>query len=261
MSQPDRATNVSRLVERDGFAVARAQLSANTVDELRSLGDSLVASNAAQSKQVLYTHEAPTTPRPALGRLMDQWLNVHRRSKQESSHGPIEALRPAVNRWLDCDAVMFQDVWMEKRAPHAVFPWHQDFPFWPVDRPIGLIVWAPLDPVDASNGGLHLARMSHLHGCGPPVDLHSGLSQAADRTIEFSPSGFQVDCPELSPGDVVIFHPLTWHMSPPNRSGRRRRVWASTWLHGETRWAIERAPRHPIAGVVEDGSFVREGVR
>lgn len=261
MPSPDRAPNVSSLVERDGFAVVRAQLSAKIIDELRALGASLAASSAPQSRQVLYTHEAPTTPRPALGRLMDQWLNVHRRSAPDSSRGAIEALRPAMNSWLGCDGVLFQDVWMEKRSSHDIFPWHQDFPFWPVDRPAGLIVWAPLDPVDAHNGGLHLARNSHLDGCGPPIDLHSGLSQWSDRKIEFSPGDFQIECPALSPGDAVIFHPLTWHMSPPNRSGRRRRAWASSWLHRDTRWAIDRAPRHPIAGVVEDGALVREGGR
>src|SRR5690606_38905490 len=48
-----------------------------------------------------------------------------------------------------------------------------------------------------------------------------------------------------APGDVLIHHPLTWHMSPPNPSGRRRRGYSITWLDSAARWAPDRCP-HPL---------------
>lgn len=147
---------------------------------------------------------------------------------------------------------------MDKRAGHAPFPWHQDFPFWPVDRPVGLIAWTPLDPCDEENGALQIALGSHRAGVGPAIDLHSGEPQAGYERSTFRPADHALASPSLAPGDVILFHPLTWHRSPPNVTGAARRVWASTWLQGDARWSRQRAPRHPLSSKITDGAALRD---
>ena len=96
---------------------------------------------------------------------------------------------------------------MEKGPDHATFPWHQDFPFWPVDAPIGAVVWAALDPINAISGGLHIAVGSHVLGAGPSIDLHAGHPQLAGNKLpDFA--RYQTVSPVLAPGDAIVFHPL-----------------------------------------------------
>ncbi len=145
---------------------------------------------------------------------------------------------------------------MDKGASHRPFPWHQDFPFWPVDAPLGLIVWAPLDPVDELSGGLWIAEGSQRAGIGPAIDLHTGAAQPGSAGMMLDPARYETARPRLAPGDAIVFHPLAWHASPANRSGRRRRVWSSTWLGASARWSHARAPRHPLCRVLQDGALV-----
>lgn len=215
----------------------------------------------AQSADILFTHAPPPAeldggePR-GMQRLMEQWLNPHRRPPPLGTGEAVAALRPAVERWLDEPAVLFQDMLMEKGASHRRFPWHQDFPFWPVNAPIGLVVWAPLDPVDEGSGGLQLAAGSHSSGVGPAIDLHTGEAQPGSPGVMVDVARFEVVRPRLEPGDAIVFHPLLWHASGENRAGRRRRAWASSWLGASARWSHARAPRHPLCRVIEDGGAV-----
>lgn len=245
------------LTER-GFAVAERLVPDEALASLAEIFRRHDEAALPRSAEILYTHAPPpAAPTPGgMRRLMDQWLNPHRRPPPLSTRAAAEALRAAVTAWLGEPAILFQDVLMEKTAGHEPFPWHQDFPYWPVDAPIGLVVWAPLDPMDETSGGLQLAAGSHHAGVGPAIDLHTGEAQPGSRGATPDPARFDVVRPALASGDAIIFHPLTWHASPVNRSGRRRRVWASTWLGASARWSHARAPRHPLCRVVEDGAPV-----
>lgn len=192
---------------------------------------------------------------------MDQWLNPYRRAQPLSTQAVADGLAGRVGDWLGQTSFLFQDVLMAKQSGHQPFPWHQDFPFWPVDRPLGLVLWVPLDPITAERGGLHLAVGSHRHGVGPAVDLHTGAPQAGAAGIALLGEKYQVACPTLAPGDAIVFDPLTWHRSPENCSGQPRRVWSSTWLGEGARWFRGRAPRHPLGDQIEDGALVSTFLR
>jgi len=240
----------------DGFTVVREIVTAHEVAALRTIIDDFIVTGIEPTRQVLYTHAEPAESRPAMTRIMHQWLNPHRRVP-ETLVSALSAARSLASAILGEPPVLFQDVLLDKRAGHAAFPWHQDMPYWPVDRQDGIIVWVALDPVDAAAGGVHVLRHSHQQGEGPPIDLHTGSPQSGGQPIECPMDG-EILCPILAPGDALVFHTLTWHCSPPRDSAGSRRAWASSWLSRGTRWNIGRAPRHPLASLVADGSEVTE---
>jgi ectoine hydroxylase-related dioxygenase (phytanoyl-CoA dioxygenase family) len=151
--------------------------------------------------------------------------------------------------------VLFQDILMIKKSGHAPFEWHQDYPFWPIDSPRGLILWVPAQDVDAENGGLGFSDGSHLQGIGPSMDLHTGLPQLG--TTGQIPTSMDQITPELKAGDALIFTSLTWHRSDVNNSGVPRLAWSSTWLHPDSRWDLQKAPNHPLSEEFKHGELVR----
>lgn len=242
--------------DRDGFLVLRGLLVPSDCRHVSQRLAELDAAGLQRSRQVLYTHQPPPPSRPPLNALMDQWLNPLLTNLDGHTGRILALVQATVAATLGHGVVPLQDLALEKRANHAIFPWHQDQPFWAVDRTDGAVVWIALDGSTAANGGLQLAAGSHRHGRGPPIDLHTGESQAG--SIGAVPPGLdsQATCPELAPGDAILFSSLCWHCSGLNTSNTVRRAWAISWIHELARWDFSQAPRHPIRGLVADGSEV-----
>ena len=260
----------------DGVTLIRGFFTGDEIGSLRVAVDALLASDVPRSRQVLYTHE-PTPPgRPHFDALMYQWLNPHLLPDRGSTRALVLATRARVREILGAEPVLFQDLLLLKRAGHPRFPWHQDFPFWPVDRPIGVIVWTPLIAADEHTGGLAFARASHRlagyppantdpgRGAGgtelwPAVDLHTGRLQGDEQ---IAPDRALTTCdivrPRFQAGDAAVFDPLLFHMSPAKSAGPTRAAWSSIWLHPSVRWHHGRAPRHPLCRRVPDGAPVTE---
>lgn len=259
MEQGD-SERARRALDESGFAIVRGLIPAADRDALAEIFRRHEHDGVATSAEVLFTHAPPPAATPGaprgMQRLMRQWLNPHRRPAPFTTRELAGALQPLVDAWLDEPAVLFQDLLLEKRDEHRPFPWHQDLPFWPVDRPIGVVVWAPIDPASERSGGLLLAEGSHRAGVGPSIDLHTGAPQLDSPGSMIDLTTYPIARPALAPGDAIVFHPLLWHASPPNHSGRPRRAWASTWLGASARWSHARAPRHPLCRLLEDGALV-----
>lgn len=253
----------------EGFCVLRKLLSPDTVARLRQLIDQHRQS-VAPSHQILYTHQVPVATRspfantaardalPGMAALMEQWLNPHRREEPLSTLSIAAGLRERMRSLLCSEPVLFQDMLMSKNPGHQPLPFHQDFPFWPVAEPLGGVLWSALDPIDPAAGGLCVARGSHVTGIGPAIDLHSGQAQPGCPGDLIELSADATETPELDPGDAIWFHPLLWHRSGSNQSGRQRRVWSSTWLPAQAHWSIDNAPRHPLARRFKQGATVGE---
>lgn len=247
-------------LDADGYVAIPGALPPALVHALRHVMERLRDTGVPPSRQVLYTHAPPPGTPPGMERLMDQWLNPHRRTDASSALA-VDPIRTLADALLPSPAILFQDVLMEKTEAHAPFPWHQDLPYWPVDRTDGLIVWVALDDVDAGSGGVRFLRGSHRSGAGPAIDLHTGAPQEGTGTTSGVPPEGAEDCPSLQAGDAVAFHALAWHSSSAKRGGARRRAWATSWLSSGTRWNVARAPRHPLAQRMIDGEVVREWER
>lgn len=247
-----------RALRAQGWWLCRGALTRRAVEELRRAIDACRAA-LLPSTQVLYTHDDAPADRPGMGALMEQWLNPHRRVGHEGIIEQLGVVRALVTELLNAEPVLFQDVFLVKRPEHAPFPWHQDFPYWPVREPRGLVTWVALDDVNEHNGCLVVATASHRAGLGASIDLHTGRSQAGapgSSRPEIVPTQIEAEA-----GDVVVFHPLLWHGSGANQSSRSRRAWSASWLHPRARWSPARAPRHPLAASLREGARVSELAR
>lgn len=239
---------------RDGFTPHPGLLPPADVARLRGRVDALFASARPSSRQVLYVDGRVPPDTPPLADLLHQWLNPHRFGA-EGTADLLDAPRRVAAALLGAEPVLFQDLLLVKTPAQRRFPWHQDFPFWPVDRPLGVVCWIPLVQSVAAGGGLMFARGSHRLGVQPVVDLHRGRPQAADARLD-ALDGFEAVCPPLAPGDAVFFSPLVMHCSPPRHTPGRRAAWSSIWLHPDVRWHHARAPAHPLCRETVDGAPV-----
>ena len=261
---------------RDGLTLIPGFFTGEEIAALRTVVDTLLTSDVPRSRQVLYTHESAPSGRPHFDTLMYQWLNPHLLPGAGSTRAVTRAARLRVRELLGAEPVLFQDLLLLKQAGHPRFPWHQDFPFWPVDRPAGVIIWTPLIAADEHTGGLAFARASHrlagyrsfapaTHGdrvgtaFWPAVDLHTGLLQGDDSlTPDRALAACDVVRPQFHAGDAAVFDPLLFHMSPAKSAGPTRAAWSSIWLHPSVRWQHARAPRHPLCRRIPDGELVTE---
>lgn len=145
---------------------------------------------------------------------------------------------------------LFHDQIQYKPAKQGgVNMWHQDSPYWPILEPkdVQLTAWVALDDVDEENGCMSMVPGSHRWG-NQVAFLHTL------KDFRTMPACFEgrdvhvVPCP-VEKGTVHFHHPLTWHGSPENRSGRPRRAIA---LHFMTERAVYHAAgMHPMKPFVE----------
>jgi hypothetical protein len=109
---------------------------------------------------------------------------------------------------------------------------HCDFDYWQVDDMV--TTWLPLQEIGPELGGLALLPGSQL---GPPLPL---------ELLDDHPAGLATS--RYLPGDVLIFHCLTYHAALPNKSGTIR-------LSADFRWQQTGAavPRELINGFPDEG--------
>lgn len=230
-------------LDERGVAVVRDLLPQREVAALRWCIDELRRTGSQTTRQILYTHRRPTSPRPPFSDLMEQWLNPHLLTDPASTRRTLEFIAAEACGFLT-GMRPFQDVLLVKQPHHREFPWHQDEPFWPWDAPEGLVIWCALDAVDQTNGAVEVAVGSHSLGRDAAIDLHTGLTQVDGRLPDLR--ACEVICPTLAPGDAVIFRPRTWHRSGLNRTAAPRRAWSTSWLPLSATWRPDLAPLHPL---------------
>ncbi len=156
--------------------------------------------------------------------------------------------------------VFFQDNLVCKLPGNPTeIQWHQDFSYWPLDRPLGLTTWLALDDADAPNGAMELVPGSHLEGERAPADFIRGSGQPAIPGLPpMAPEGRARAIQAARAGELCFHHPLVWHRSGGNATARPRRAWTVTWLLPEVRWSPAHAP-HPYNWALqpEEGAAVR----
>ena len=245
------------LAER-GVTLLKGAVSPALLHRLREAVAANRAANRPMSRQVLSTHGEAPVGRPPLTALMDQWLSPFLYEGPGSTRAVADALRPLAAELLGEPGVLFQDLLLIKREGQRAFPWHQDFGYWPVDKPMGVVLWVPLQPSDGESGALRFAAGSHRLGPRPVVDLHDGTPQRAGADLNFAPEAWPTFAPTYEAGDAVAFTPITFHASPAMRRPGERAAWSCIFLSPRARWRHMNAPNHPLCKVVIDGAPVTE---
>jgi ectoine hydroxylase-related dioxygenase (phytanoyl-CoA dioxygenase family) len=135
----------------------------------------------------------------------------------------------------------------------STVPWHQDYPYWPVDHSFGLSTWLPLDKVDSNSGALEVIKGSHLCGEEKPVDFIN------ESRVEFD-NHPKKEVLEVNTGDVVFLHSLTWHKTGPNHSMPFRRAYINLWIPPESRYTPLHSDWHPVNYnvTVKEGELLNE---
>lgn len=239
----------------NGYGVYKNMLSSKSINLLIEAYDELNA-NITPSKQILYTHRLPKEEKPALSKIANQWFNLFSKGIKTNLDSCYEELKNRLSAIGLNGFILFQDSIIQKVKTTTPFHWHQDAPYWPVDKPNGWTVWVALDEVNETNGKLDIAVGSNNLGSEKAVDLHNGNIQHTDRKPNFNPLEFDTYSPNLVPGDAIFFHGLTYHFSTPNITSTPRRAWASVWLQDGAVWDKSIAPRHFLCSKINSGDAI-----
>ncbi len=136
-----------------------------------------------------------------------------------------------------CEVRFFYDqMFVKEPGTDAATPWHQDLSFWPIRGNQICSFWIPLDPVSRESSVLMYVRGSHKwpqrFKAISPDYVATVIDEKMDDIpdINASPEKYELLHWDMTPGDVLMFHPLTLHGSYGNNSRtQRRRALALRW--------------------------------
>ena len=136
-------------------------------------------------------------------------------------------LGEAASRLLGVPAVRILSESMQIKYPKssgrsASIPWHQDWPFIPIDRVHAVQLWVALRPVTPDMGCMVHLTGSHRE---PPLGMLSYAGEDAREKYPYLWEQYEQSEPHpMEAGDAYFHHGLTWHYSFPNETDRIR--WA-----------------------------------
>jgi ectoine hydroxylase-related dioxygenase (phytanoyl-CoA dioxygenase family) len=121
-------------------------------------------------------------------------------------------------------------------------PWHQDFPYWPMNEPNALSAWIPVQDVDKDNGCMMFVPGSHKLG------KLTGIYLVNPQDIfEFEESAeLNKTKPVIVPlkkGSCTFHNGLTFHYAHANGSDQPRRVLAIIYMPDGTTYS---GKKHPV---------------
>jgi len=144
-------------------------------------------------------------------------------------------------------------------ATGGVNMWHQDSPYWPILSPkdVELTAWLALDDADEDNGCMSMVKGSH--GWGDQIEELHQIKSWDGMPTQWNGHAIEVAACPVPAGFVHFHHPLTWHGSPANTSGRPRRALALHFMSDEAKFVAAKRDVHPMGPYVEssDGEPVR----
>ncbi len=132
----------------------------------------------------------------------------------------------------------YDQLFVKPAGCHVPTPWHHDITFWPVDVESRNLcsMWITFDPVDRASSGLEFIKGSHrwpgrFKATTPDYDPYMLASHFEDLPdIESSRDEYDLFCPDMEPGDLLLFNAHVVHGSSANYStDRPRRAFSSRW--------------------------------
>ena len=132
----------------------------------------------------------------------------------------------------------YDQLFVKPAGCHVPTPWHHDVTFWPVDVECRNLcsLWITFDPVDRASSGLEFVKGSHrwpdrFKAVTPNYDRYMMSSDLADAPdIDAHREDYDLFCPDMEPGDLLLFNAHVVHGSSANYStDRPRRAFSSRW--------------------------------
>ncbi len=217
--------------ERQGFAVLRGLVDLQAVDEARSQADRVERAwrhgGGLGDYDQLRVLERDA---PGSGRVLDGVQGVFRHFEPYQrlrSHPSITGL---LQQKIGSDLVSVVDTLFFKppRQPGTGIAFHRDAQFRKPPECFRDLagsyvqVGLPLEPHGPENGGLVFVIGSH-RDLSLDATQHHSVRGIDDLGSTLDIEGSELEAVELSPGDIVVWHPYTIHGSPPNRSTTKSR--------------------------------------
>jgi hypothetical protein len=142
---------------------------------------------------------------------------------------------------LGCERVrqFYDQLFVKPAGCHVPTPWHHDVTFWPVDveksRQL-CSIWISFDRVIRESSGLEFVRGSHrwprrFKAVTPNYDPYMLQSDYEDPPdIDGQRDALDLFCPDMEPGDCLIFNAHIVHGSSSNHAtGTPRRAFSTRW--------------------------------
>ncbi|MBW2313729.1 MAG: phytanoyl-CoA dioxygenase family protein [Deltaproteobacteria bacterium] len=133
----------------------------------------------------------------------------------------------------------YDQLFVKPPGCHVPTPWHHDVTFWPVDIESRNLcsIWITFDPISRATSGLEFVRGSHrwperykaITPTFDPYMMDSGFADPPD--IDGHRDDYDLFCPDMAPGDCLIFDAHVVHGSSANTStDSPRRAFATRWM-------------------------------
>ncbi|MCU6707717.1 phytanoyl-CoA dioxygenase family protein [Paenibacillus sp. J5C_2022] len=205
------AQNQVQAYERDGFLVIENMLSEEEVKLYRELTES--NSISALREQLQEKDKEATVHMLGLTSMSPLFLDLARHPAIVSCLQPL----------LGPDIQLQHSKLATKPAAKGkgIFPWHQDYMFYPHTNTDILSVMIMLDDATEENGCMQMVKGSHK--LGPLDHTKDGYFIGACSESRYWEDGSHVVNIMPRAGGISIHHGLTLHGSGPNLSGKPRR--------------------------------------
>lgn len=209
--------------ERDGFHIARGLLPPDAVRAVREAFMALAERGPIDGLSNLPPGMTATDPLARYPRMMHPHIHpehpvacaLARRWLLDTRVGAI------LNDLMGEPAVAAQSMFYFKPPGARGQDFHQDNFYLQVRPTTCMAAWMAIDPADAGNGGLMVAKGSHR--LPTLVPGQADLSRSMAREHLDIPADCPLAAPELAAGDVLFFNGQLIHGSQPNTSTERFR--------------------------------------
>ena len=205
----------------NGYLAIEGVLSSDEIEEFRRALDRLTA------KAGKLTESTDRFKLQAFGdgggSLIQQIAEPHELAPEWMALSRDDRILDVIEELLGGNILLYYSMLMMKPARQGFrAPWHQDFAFFVHDRAALVAVQLYLDNSTLENGCIHvvpgshkLGLLNHFRADGTFTEIVEGDTTALDAQ--------QVGVP-IEAGGMVLWHALTLHSSPPNRSEHARRA-------------------------------------
>ena len=142
------------------------------------------------------------------------------------------------------------------------FRFHQDFYFWPLDRPEIVSCWLALDDATVDSGCMHVIPESHLDPRFSPTG-HEEELRAKERNeiteserdkVAKQPASFGKPI-QIKAGECMFHHCLNFHATPTNITPNQRRAHVMIFMAKGVQVNLSQAGNHVLVSgfEVDDG--------
>jgi hypothetical protein len=225
--------------EKDGAAILKGIIPAQWVEYMRDAVDRLLARSDPSSQN--YADEG----KPRFFAQAFPWLSDEG-FKAWGVYGPLKDLARQVMSDVKGLNFFYDQIFVKEPGATKATPWHQDFPYLPIQGSQILRIWVPFDVVTAEGGAVRYLKGSHRWGVVYHPVGFKAIPAITDAYVD-SPYVDQPDFDadydrydwlvgEAEPGDALLHHPMTVHGSPGNTTGNFRRAVTSIYTGDKVTW-------------------------